>query len=179
VSHVFHPCYTGPGDGRARALDSLDGMNERRRSAGSWIGGARAAGADLGYPGEGMGLPQEGTGAAAGYGRRLLALIVDWLLAMLVATVLSAVLHWSAQTRSLATLAVFGIMAWLLIGLTGTTAGKRLSGLRVARLDGRRVGLLWGFVRMLLLLAVVPALLWDRDYRGLHDRAANTIVVRR
>ena len=24
---------------------------------------------------------------------------------------------------------------------------------------------------------VVPALVWDRDYRGLHDRAANTMVI--
>jgi uncharacterized RDD family membrane protein YckC len=126
-----------------------------------------------------MGLPQEGAGAVAGYGRRLVALIVDWLLATLLAAGLTAVFHWSAQARSLATLAVFGVMAWLLTGLTGTTAGKRLSGLRVARLDGRRVGLLWGFVRTVLLLVVVPALLWDRDYRGLHDRAAKTVVVRR
>jgi hypothetical protein len=29
-----------------------------------------------------------------------------------------------------------------------------------------------------LLLFVVPALLSDRDLRGLHDRAADTIVVR-
>lgn len=153
-------------------------MNERRRSAGSWIGGVRSAGADLGYPGERIGLPRDGAGAVAGYGRRLVALIADWLLAMLVAAVLSAALHWGVQARSLATLVVFGIMAWLLTALTGTTAGKRLMGLRVVRLDGRRMGLTWGFVRAALLLAVVPALLWDRDYRGLHDRAANTVVLR-
>jgi hypothetical protein len=34
-------------------------------------------------------------------------------------------------------------------------------------------------VRTLLLVLVVPALIWDRDYRGLHDRAANSVVVRR
>ena len=115
----------------------------------------------------------------AGYGRRLLALIVDWLLATAVAALLSAALHWDAQSRSLATLAVFGVMVWLLTGLTGTTAGKRLCELRIARTGGRRVGLLRGFVRTVLLLLVVPALLWDRDYRGIHDRAAHTLVVRR
>jgi uncharacterized RDD family membrane protein YckC len=154
-------------------------MNGQRRSAGSWIGGVRAAGADLGQPGERLGLPGEGSGAVAGYGRRLLALVVDWLIAVNVSAVLTAVLHWSAQARSLVTLAVFGVMAWLAIGFAGTTPGKRLLGLRVIRLDGRAVGLLWSLVRAVLLLAVVPALLWDRDHRGFHDRAADAIVVRR
>ncbi len=154
-------------------------MNDRRRSAGSWIGGVRAAGADLGYPGQRMNLPQEGPGSVAGYGRRLIALIADWLLAMIIAAVLATAFHWTAQTRSLITLAVFGLMTWLLTGVAGTTAGKALAGLRVTRLDGRRVGVVWGLARAVLLLVVVPALLWDRDYRGLHDRAANTIVVRR
>jgi uncharacterized RDD family membrane protein YckC len=56
--------------------------------------------------------------------------------------------------------------------------GKRVCGLRVARLDGKPVGLGWALVRTLLLLAVVPPLVTDRDSRGLHDRAANTIVIR-
>ncbi len=176
---MFHVCYMPPDPGYRPRLDSFEPMNERRSSAGSWIGGVRAAGADLGYPGERMSLPQEGPGSVAGYGRRLIALIADWLLAMIAAAVVSVVFHWGAQTRSLATLAVFGLMAWLLTALVGTTAGKRLAGLRVTRLDGRRVNLLWSLVRTALLLAVVPALLWNRDYRGLHDRAADSIVVRR
>jgi hypothetical protein len=40
------------------------------------------------------------------------------------------------------------------------------------------VGFRWALVRTLLLLAVVPPLLTDRDLRGLHDRAADTVVVR-
>ncbi len=40
------------------------------------------------------------------------------------------------------------------------------------------VGLGWALVRTILLLIVVPALITDRDLRGLHDRAANTIVIR-
>jgi uncharacterized RDD family membrane protein YckC len=154
-------------------------MDERRRTAGSWISGARSAGADLGYPGERIGLPKDGPGAAAGYGRRLGALVVDWLIATVVSLVLGAALHFTPTTRSLVTLAVFGVLAWLFTGLAGTTPGKRLAGIRVTRLDGRPVGLLWGLVRAVLLLVLVPALIWDRDYRGLHDRAADTVVVRR
>lgn len=153
-------------------------MSEPRRTAGSWLSGARAAGADLGYPGERMGLPEQGPGSVAGYGRRLIALVVDWLLAMLISGVLTAVFHWSPMTRSFTTLAVFGVLAWVLTAIFGTTAGKRLAGLRVAGLDGgRRVGALWAFERAVLLVLLVPAVLWDRDHRGLHDRAAGTVVV--
>ncbi len=56
--------------------------------------------------------------------------------------------------------------------------GKRILSIRVARIDGRPVGLVWALVRTILLLLVVPALITDRDLRGLHDRAANTIVIR-
>ena|SRR5947208_2028196 len=150
MSRLFRPCY-GPGD-------TVSGMSE--------------------YPGERLGLPRDGAGAVAGYGRRLLALIADWLIALLLAAILSAALGWGAGPRSLATLAVFGVIVWLPTGLFGTTAGKRLCGLRVVRAGGAAAGPLWALVRTVLLLAVVPALLWDRDYRGLHDRAADTVVVR-
>ncbi|TDD79906.1 RDD family protein [Actinomadura rubrisoli] len=143
----------------------------------TWLGGARAAGADLGRPGERFGFPEGGSGAIAGYGRRLVALFVDWGLSMLVASLVARAFEWTPAERSMGTLVVFGIQAWLLTALAGTTLGKRLCGLRVARLDGRPVGLGWSLARTLLLLLVVPALIWDRDYRGLHDRAADTAVV--
>jgi uncharacterized RDD family membrane protein YckC len=152
--------------------------DDQRRWTGSWLGGARSAGVDLGYPGERFKLPRTGSGAVAGYGRRLGALFVDWVLSMLVAAVLAAELGWGLQQRNLATLAVFGVETWLLTGFMGFTVGKRIFGLRVARLDAAPIGAIWALVRTALLLAVIPALLWDRDCRGLHDRAANTIVLR-
>lgn len=179
MSHVFRPCYGGAGPGPSRMADSVVGMSERRRSVGTWLGGARAAGVDLGTPGERLGLPPEGAGAVAGYGRRLGALLVDWLIALVVSAAVASALHWSSLGRSFATLLIFGLLIWVSTGLTGTTPGKRLFGLRVMRVGGRPVGLGWSFVRTLLLLIVVPALLWDRDYRGLHDRAADSVVVMR
>jgi len=76
------------------------------------------------------------------------------------------------------TLPIFAAETYLLTALTGFTVGKRLLGIRVVRIDGRPVGFVWALVRTLLLLAVVPALITDHDLRGLHDRAANTIVIR-
>ena len=54
--------------------------------------------------------------------------------------------------------------------------GKRLLGLRVVRLDGRPVGL-WALPRTILLMLVVPAMMMDRDLRGLQDKAAGTVVI--
>jgi hypothetical protein len=40
------------------------------------------------------------------------------------------------------------------------------------------VGFAWSAVRTLLFLAVIPPLAFDADLRGLHDKAANTVVIR-
>jgi uncharacterized RDD family membrane protein YckC len=122
------------------------------------------------YPGERFGLPESGPRSVSGLGRRFAALFIDWILCVFIATALLPSQYWA--------LAIFGAETWILTALTGTTIGKRLLGLRVARLDGRPVGLGWALVRTVLLLAVVPPLVTDRDKRGLHDKAANTIVVR-
>jgi uncharacterized RDD family membrane protein YckC len=106
----------------------------------------------------------------AGFGRRLGALFIDWILCAVISTALLHSQYW--------TIVVFAAEVYLLTVLTGTTVGKRVLGLRVARLDGRPVGFGWGLVRVLLLLAVVPPLVYDRDRRGLHDKAANTVVLR-
>ena len=67
---------------------------------------------------------------------------------------------------------------YLLTAISGLTVGKRLLGSEVIRTDGRRPGFAWAAVRTFLLFCVVPPLLADRDLRGLHDRASDTIVVR-
>lgn len=103
-------------------------------------------------------------------GRRLLALLIDWLASTGVALAIFHSANW--------TLVVFTVEVYVLTALTGFTLGKRVLGLRVARLDGKPVGFLWALVRTILLITVIPPLVTDRDLRGLHDRAANTIVLR-
>ena len=88
-----------------------------------------------------------------------------------------AIFHTSRGSQ-LGTYALFGAETWLLTALTGYTLGKRLLGIRVARIDGVPVGLGMGLLRTVLLLLVVPPLVLDKDLRGLHDRAARTIVIR-
>jgi uncharacterized RDD family membrane protein YckC len=102
--------------------------------------------------------------------RRVVALLIDWLVCMLIAQAVFRSQYW--------TLAIFAAEDYLLTVLTGLTLGKRLAGIRVARLDGKPLGFKWGLVRTLLILLVVPPLVTDDDLRGLHDRAANTVVIR-
>lgn len=134
------------------------------------------------YPGQHFGLPEFGRGSVAGWSRRLAALLIDWVACSLIAIALfyhPNVGHPAdifSQPR-VWTLLVFGVEDALLTALTGFTIGKRLLGLRVVRLDGRPVGLR-ALPRTVLLMLVVPAMIMDRDLRGLQDKGAGTVVVR-
>ena len=132
------------------------------------------------YPGSDLGFPRDGSGAMAPMSRRLLAFLADWLLCSVLAAAFIGApagtpLFWS-QLRDW-TLVVFAIQDVLLTGLLGSTIGKRLLRIRVRRLDGRLIGPGWALLRTLLLLAVLPPLVQDRDMRGMHDRAAGAAVV--
>jgi RDD family len=192
---VFHTCYAWLG-WRARAGQRRDqgGLVPVRRGTGrysgctaagpasyripvserrwaAWLPGSTPVAGDESYPGARFGLPEHGSRSVAGMGRRLAALFIDWILCMVIGL---AFFH----ARGWVTLAVFTAEVYVLTALTGFTVGKRLLGIRVARLDGQPVGFLWALVRTALLLTVLPPLISDRDLRGLHDRAANTIVIR-
>ena len=124
------------------------------------------------WAGQRLGLPEKGAGSLAKLGRRVLALIVDWSLAMLVSQAF-------AGGDSTVTLIVFSVTQWLLIATLGYSVGHRLLGLQVRRLDGKYVGLWRSLIRVGLILLVIPATIWDADNRGLHDKAAATVLVRR
>jgi uncharacterized RDD family membrane protein YckC len=128
------------------------------------------------YPGQRFGLPESGSGSAGGVLRRLGALMIDWLMSVVIALAVVGEKN-PASTQAVA-VAVFAAEIFLLTALTGFTVGKRLLGLRVVRLDGHPVGLLSALIRTVLFLLVVPPLVLDADLRGLHDRAARTIVIR-
>lgn len=143
-----------------------------QRWTSTWISGARAAGADLGRPGERLGLPETGPGSVAGFPRRAVALLIDWLICLAITKWL---LHWSP----VATLALFAVENIVLIVTVGRTVGMRLLGIGVTSASaGGRPRPLMVVVRSLLLCAVLPAVFWDRDQRGMHDRASDTVMVR-
>ncbi|PBC63961.1 hypothetical protein BKI49_09635 [Streptomyces sp. Tue6028] len=153
---------------------------DNRQAIGSWLSGPRAAaeeaGVDFGYRGQQLGLPEHGPGSIARPGRRLGALAVDWGLCLLIAYGLltdgydQATGNWA--------LLVFFALSVLTVGTVGFTPGKRLFGLRVVPEGGGRLNPLRALLRSALVCVAVPALIWDRDGRGLHDRLARTIEVR-
>lgn len=124
------------------------------------------------WPGRRLGRPAEGRGSVARVGRRLVGVVVDWLLAVLVAGALLGGGTWTP-------LAVFAGVQALFVGTAGASPGHVLVGLRAERLDGGWPGPVRAVVRAVLLSLAVPALVWDRDQRGLHDRLAGTVLVRR
>ena len=154
------------------------------RWTGTWLSGLAAAGVDTtprdGWRGRRLGLPSDGPGAVATTGARLAAFVVDILVAGLVGGLVNAFVDPTTGQRAIAGNAAFALEVLLLTALTGQSIGMRLLGIRVLRLDARESppGFLPAAIRTALLMLVLPAVVFDRDGRGLHDKAAGTVVVR-
>ncbi len=127
-------------------------------------------------------MPEETTaapGAIAGFGRRLLALVIDWLAATAVSLLVFRDVAYGSLESSVAVLSVFALEVIVLTWLIGASFGQRLLGLAVVRTDGSRLTLGRVALRTVLLCLVIPAVVVDSYGRGLHDRAVDSVVVRR
>ena len=133
------------------------------------------------YRGERLGLPATGQGAIAKTNPRIWAFIVDALAASLVAG-----LFVSARGAAGTASHLPGLWSWIpfvldyVVGLlvAGRSLGMYLLKIRVIRVDqDAAIGPGRAIVRTVLLSLLIPALVWDRDGRGLHDRFTDTAVV--
>jgi uncharacterized RDD family membrane protein YckC len=132
------------------------------------------------YPGETLGLPESGPGALAPMGRRLAALLVDWLICYGLALLALGLGAISTEMLSTAILVIWFLVGLVAVRLFGFTPGQLALGLGVVAVDGRvPVGIGRVAARGLLIGLVIPALFTDWDGRGLHDRVTGTAVVRR
>jgi uncharacterized RDD family membrane protein YckC len=116
----------------------------------------------------------------ASWGRRVLALLVDWLASTLVVVFFMGWSDYSAagSPGSLYVLVVFVLESALFTSTTGGSFGKVATRLRVVRVDnGGRLDPLRSLARAILVALVIPPLVFRSDRRGLHDIAAGTATV--
>lgn len=125
----------------------------------------------------------------ATFGRRLVAIAIDWGLCQLIALAILGDRWGTGGSDSFVPLAIFGLENLLLVSTVGYTVGHRIMGLRVVRVSVNNrsaptawvaslPGLVAGTIRTALLCLAIPALVWDRDGRGWHDRLAKTMILR-
>jgi len=152
-----------------------------REDLGSWLSGPGAViPSDQDWRGQRLGLPESGPGSVAGFGRRVAAIVLDWLACLLLVRLFLPRIEYGTPDSSLVTLGFFLAELTLFTWLVGASFGQRLLGLAVVRLDGGgRLGPFGALLRSLAICLVIPAVVWDRDGRGLHDRSVGTVVVRR
>lgn len=124
------------------------------------------------WPGKRLGSPASGPRSIGTLGRRIAALAIDWALA-------SGVGYLFFGGDAMAILIAFAVLQYVFVVTASGSIGHLILGLRVVPLVPKWIGPLRPLVRTLLLCIVIPAVVWDRDQRGLHDQLAGTVLVRR
>ncbi len=134
------------------------------------------------FRGERLGLPEQGVGSLATTGQRLGAFIVDALGSSLVAALFVQSSREQAAAAHLPgswSLIPFALDYVVGALVAGRTLGMYLFGLRLVRVDRvAAVDPVRAVARTALLMLLLPAVIWDRDGRGIHDRLTDTAVVR-
>jgi uncharacterized RDD family membrane protein YckC len=120
--------------------------------------------------------PDSGPGSVAGFGPRLLAFVIDAILADVLALIINGGPHANGR-QSLSSYIAFLLIELVFVSYAGQTPGMRMAGLAVARTDrSKRAPLRWVLLRTLLLATIIPALITDSSGRAMHDRAAGTVM---
>jgi len=124
-------------------------------------------------------------GEVASLLRRAGAIVIDWFASLFVATLIDT---WAAARAggasyvigadAITPLVVFFLEVTVFTWLTTASFGQRLVGISVVGLDGQRLSLLKIAIRTLLICLVIPAVVYDGQGRGLHDRAVGSVAIR-
>lgn len=115
----------------------------------------------------------------AGWPRRILALFIDWFVALLsVSAITGAPLWGGGGNNPWWNLLAFFVEVAILTALLGYSIGQRIAGVRIVRVDGGPLDPWRAVVRTALICVIVPPLVNDEHQRGLHDRAVGSIATR-
>ncbi len=85
------------------------------------------------FPGETLGFPQAGPGSLAPTGRRLAALLIDWLIAMGLASLAAKLGVFPGEAVATVTAGVWLVLGAVSARLFGFTSGQLVLGLQVVR----------------------------------------------
>ena len=114
----------------------------------------------------------------ASWGRRAVALVLDWFASILVVSPWVPVFGTTGGPGSTYVLLVFVVESALFTATLGGSFGKIVTGLRVVRVDGGgHLDLLRALARAVLVALVIPPLVFRPDRRGLHDVAVGSATV--
>ena len=133
------------------------------------------------YPGERLGLPETGPQSVARVGRRFVAISVDWVISALVLMLMTGRDYLTISSTALGQMQLLGVfvaLQILSIWAIGGSMGHRLLRLYVVNVHGGSLTWWRPIVRSILLALVIPALVWDSDQRGFHDKIAGTLLLK-
>ena len=114
----------------------------------------------------------EANDVTAGTGRRFLALMIDWLMCLLIASLLGF------ESKAFVTLVIFFIEVSVLTILQQASAGQRILRLRVVDFTTFGIVPIRKIVLRTFLICLVLPAVFTREGRGLHDWVANSVVVK-
>ena len=125
------------------------------------------------------------SGPRASFGRRLVALLVDWIVLSVVSIVFYVALKDNAAAQGLEFLLALLYFGYFEGSGSGQTIGKRALGIRVVDFNsGGPIGFGRGLLRYLArILSTIVCLLgyfwmlWDKEKQCWHDKLVTTVVV--
>jgi uncharacterized RDD family membrane protein YckC len=112
-------------------------------------------------------------------GRRLSALMVDWLACYFIVAASAGGLGKMAPNRSWTVLALFFAEVAILSALQGASLGHRIFGIKIIRFaDGGAITPVQALIRSALLVTVIFAITFDENGRGMHERFSGSVLTR-
>ena len=114
-----------------------------------------------------------------GLGRRMAALMVDWLAAFFIVVSTTGGIFADSPGREFKISAVFFFQVVFLSALQGASLGHRIFGIKIVRFhDGGVISPLQALIRSALLVTVIFAITFDENGRGMHERFSQTVLTR-
>ena len=114
-----------------------------------------------------------------GLGRRMAALMVDWLACYFIIAASAGGIGAMGANRSWSVLTLFFLEILILSALQGASLGHRIFGIKIVRfIDGGAISPLQALIRSALLVTVIFAITFDENGRGMHERFSQTVLTR-